>query len=268
MARDPLSTGLSGGSGGGSSSSDPLGTGDFMKNLNSLSSGVGKSKRTTLAQYQPTIAAGGDGAAAQPATAGSPVSSVSLNPAFNPQPTSGAPLAYQPVTGNSLDQYMRSMMNLLGGQGFGQYESGQYTLGSGLNLMSQPAQFWQAILSGDPSASQFIHQALAPTISNIGNQYATAGTTIAQNAPRGGYAASAQADMPYAQARDVSGLYSQMAQLVPQAATSLAGMGESVGQLGLSESSQGLQQLFNALQGILSKAGLNVQETGNLLGMI
>jgi hypothetical protein len=256
MARDPLQAGLNTGSG----SSDPLGTGDFIKNMNAVSGSTG-GRRSTLAQYQPTVDVGaGQGINLKPATSGGPVSSQSLQPAFNNQPTSGAPIAYQPVTGNSLDQQLRSVLNLLGGQGFNQYQAGQFTMGSGLNLLSQPTEFWQALLSGDPSANAFIRQAMQPTISSISDQYATAATTAAQNTPRGGYGATAQANLPYAQARDTANVYSQMAQLVPQAATQLASTGMDVSQLGLSESQMGLSQLFNMLQGVLSKAGMNTQQ--------
>lgn len=208
----------------------------------------------------------------------------SLTPSTGNQPSSSAPISYEPTSGqNSLTQLITSLNNLLGGEGYSQVSSGTNVEGSGLdttqaglNLQNMPTQFWQSILSGNPAASSYLQQANAPYVSDIAAQYANVAQQSSNNMPLGGYRATSVANAPTAQANAVSNIYAQEAQAVPTAAeqlsnigTSVANTGTTVSGQGISQQNQGLQAIYNALSSAIQKnLGNQSQTESNISNLV
>jgi hypothetical protein len=162
--------------------------------------------------------------------------------------TQQGPIATQNLGGNSLTQMMRSLQNYLTTQGANTYGQGMDITGAalpGFNVAGDttgtalgttgtaldtsraasstldPAQdYWAKLLSGD---QQTMMQAIAPTATQAGLNYANAATAANQNMPRGGYAGVLSAGLPQAQAREVNtALYA----LQPKAAAGLTDIGQ------------------------------------------
>jgi hypothetical protein len=178
---------------------------------------------------------------------------------------------------DSLTQFLRSMTNLLGQQGQQTFAQGQKTAGTGegvlksslpalrqsLQGLASPEQYYQNILSGDKAAME---QAVAPETSSILDQYRGKRAQMAKLGPRGGGTAEAVAGSQFGQAGDVARVLqtarpqaAQGAQQVAgqraQTGGAIAGVGAQLGQLGLGESGQGMQQLAQTLQGLLARRG-------------
>jgi hypothetical protein len=213
----------------------------------------------------------------------------------------------QPISGsdNSLTAFWRGLSNLAGstvpsflqsggnllGTGMGVTQGGLDMSGTGFGTTTQGLQtlqpsidFYNKILSGDPTATA---QALAPTAANISQITSGATNQATQGLPGGGYRAATLAGLPYAQAAQVG---NAALQLQPAAATALgqlggeqaqigatqAGIGQGVsqtglgvGQLGTVLTGQGLQTLQNTIADVLSKMGINIQGgTANLFSQI
>ena len=156
-------------------------------------------------------------------------------------------LATEPIEGNSLTQYLRSLNNYSG-------LSGQTNLTTGGRMAGQSGDYWSRILSGNPSA---IAQAMAPTINATNAAYKSAANTVDKFAPMGGGRSSTMANAPYAHAGAMSNI---IAQAQPLAAQNLA-------TLGTTEQSLGLQQLQQALASLLGMRGQDVTEHGQAMDM-
>jgi hypothetical protein len=189
----------------------------------------------------------------------------------------------QPISGsdNSLTAYFRGLSNLAGttganmlqaggnllGTGTGITQGGLDITGSGLQILQDPTQFYQKLLSGDPST---VTSALAPTAANISQIYTGAQNQASQGMPQGGYRAATMATLPQAQAAQVGN-----AALAQQAAaaqgltgigTDVAEIGGQVAQAGLGEqqlgtvlTGQALQTLQNTIADMMQKMGINIQ---------
>jgi hypothetical protein len=172
---------------------------------------------------------------------------------------SPSPLATEPVTGNSLTQYLRSMTNLFGTQGEQTFSSGQQQYQAGLQDFGPSMQYWQNILSGNKAEME---SAIAPEKEGILERYRAARKKISQTGARGGGTNEAVAQSEFSQAGDTAKL---LQQLRPQAAQQSAQIASQVANLGLNESNLGLTSLTAALQGILSERGQDInQQTSNL----
>lgn len=212
----------------------------------------------------------------------------------------------QPVAAgdNDLTRFLRSLTNLTGSTGTALMGTGGSTLGTGLGVtqggldvsgtglqttqtglqtMQPSIDFYSKILSGDPTATT---QALAPTASNIAQITSGATNQASQGMPAGGYRASTLAGLPFAQAQQVGNAALALQPAAAQALQSLggqqatiggeqaqigqgiAGTGTQIGQLGTQLTGQGLTAFQTALNALIGKASLNVQETGNLLSAI
>jgi hypothetical protein len=194
------------------------------------------------------------------------------------------PFGLQPqgMQGNDLTQMQRSLTNLLGTTGGQLGQLGQNVLGAGmqgaqqgfgtmeqgLQTLQDPLSYWQAILSGDPTKTA---AALGPTATNLSQIFSGATNQAAQGMPGGGYRAATLAGLPQVQA---SQLGNALLQLQPTAATQLgtlgqeqaqigSGMGQlgtAIGGLGTQLTGQGLQGLNDAINAVLQKMNLNIQE--------
>lgn len=145
-------------------------------------------------------------------------------------------LATQNLGGNSLTQYMRSMQNYMGTQGAATFGEGRDITNTGiqgfgpagdaadealgttrkaLDTLSPAEDYWTKLLSGDQKT---MNQAISPTATQAGTNYANAISNVNMNGARGGYSSTLAAGMPFAQAREVN---EQLYKLQPTAATNL-----------------------------------------------
>lgn len=172
-------------------------------------------------------------------------------------PVPGGPTTGFAAGPTSTDIY-RQGENLVGGTGVNLSAIGNNLLGSGVNMLGAPADFFSALLSGDPTR---MTQALAPTAATISQQNLAPLQTAQQNLPRGGYAASTAAELPFSEASQVG---NAALNLQPAAAQALSKLGIDVSQLGLGEQGMGLEALQNLVQNALGKMGVTKGITENL----
>lgn len=197
----------------------------------------------------------------------------------------------QGIQGNDLTQSQRASMNLLGntgaqlgqlgqgvlGAGMQGAETGFGTMGTALETLNDPLNYWKAIMSGDPTATA---AALGPTGTNLSQIFSGATNQASQGMPQGGYRAATLAGLPQQQAAQIG---NALLQLQPTAATNLADIssrqgqiGSAQGQLGLGVGGLGTQltgqggQLLQAqVEDILRKMGINIEGgTANLFGKV
>lgn len=172
---------------------------------------------------------------------------------------STAPFALtpEPIAGNSLTQYLRSMTNSLGSSGAATFGAGQGTVTAGVDALQAPLQYYQSILSGNKPQME---SAIAPEKSDILANYRAKRRKLASGV-RGGGTNSAVAGSEFAEAGDVASL---LQKLRPQAAAGEADVASKEAGIGVEESQLGNQQLFQALAGILSERGQD-QDIGAFL---
>ncbi len=195
-----------------------------------------------------------------------------------------ANLAPEPIEGNSLTRYLRSVNNRVGQLGESAYNTGSNFLNAGGGIIGQgldtankgaqtfqqPLDYWSAILSGDKTA---MGRAIGPTATAVGQQYDTANRAASTMLPRGGYRSTIQAELPTQKAGVISqallGLQPQAAQQVGNIASQIGGLGLGIGQLGLGtgqlglgEQGLGAQFFQQLLQSLLAGRGQDITETG------
>src|SRR5689334_5427571 len=114
-------------------------------------------------------------------------------------------LTTQPISGDSLTKYFRSISNQMGQTGAGTYNQGVDTFSQGvgavptaqgtaskaLGTLDPAAAYWQSILKGGPEATA----AVAPYATMVGQNYANAGSSARSGMPTGGYSATVQAGL-------------------------------------------------------------------------
>lgn len=176
-----------------------------------------------------------------------------INPAQkNNIGTGGNQIANEPVTGDSLTQFLRSDFNNLADVGQRTQQQGENTLGAGINALSQPFDYWSAILSGDPGA---LAKAIGPTVGAVDKQYSAAERGASQSMAKGGFRSATMANLPFEKAGKISdSILSQQG----QAATQLTGIGSILGQFGMSE-----EQLSSQLMSILTNGQLQRRQQNN-----
>src|SRR5690242_15678250 len=115
-------------------------------------------------------------------------------------------LEVQPISGDSLTKYFRSLSNQMGQTGAGAFNTGASVFGQGadyaptaqgtaskaLGTLDPAVAYWNAILKGGPEATA----AVAPYATQVGTNYANAGGVARSGLPTGGYSASIQAGLP------------------------------------------------------------------------
>jgi hypothetical protein len=226
-------------------------------------------------------------------------------------------IATQNLGGNSLTQQMRSIQNWLATQGADTYQQGRNVTDTGLqgfgtaadstntamgttgtaldttkgalNTLSPAESYWTKLLSGDQKT---MNEAIAPTATQVGLNYANATSAANQNTARGGYAGVLSAGLPQAQAREVN---NELYKLQPTAATNLntiantrnsiagtqgniAGVQGNIagvqGQLanwlaslGIDISKLGLQGVLGANDSLLGGRGQDVTEHGQAMNL-
>lgn len=174
---------------------------------------------------------------------------------------SGSGLALEPIQGNSLTQFIRSIEGLTAGQGQGILGAGLDTTQQGLGLTSQglglvpgglaqaqsgataaaPAlQYLTSMVKGDQAD---LTQAAQPEIDQISQQFDAVRNLVSQQ-PRGGGKASVLAESPFQKATAVGNIEANLqANAAPQLgnlATNLAGVGLGEANVGLGAANVGL----------------------------
>jgi hypothetical protein len=167
--------------------------------------------------------------------------------------TNAFSLAPEPISGDSLTQYLRSMTNSLGAAGSQTFGQGQNILAQGLQGLKAPMSYYSDILSGNKAEME---SAIAPEKSDILSQYRARRKQLAAG-QRGGGTNEAVAESEFKQAGDVAAL---LQKLRPQAAAGEAQIAREVAGLGIQESHMGDEQLFQALGGLLARRGQNVSQ--------
>lgn len=209
-------------------------------------------------------------------------------------------MALEPIEGDSLTQYLRSLFNMGAQQYQGLMAGGTQGVGQAMDMSKQAAgalgpaaqtfggllpaagqamgaygqmaggltpalNYYQGIMKGGPDAMM----ALSPEIQQTQNSFQAAKRQLATTGPMGGGRASAMAQLPFQQGAAISNLYSQAR---PAAAQQLAALGQAgaggLAGLGLG-GAQGLSQIGQF--GLQNFSNLGLGEQGmarDLLGLI
>jgi hypothetical protein len=122
-------------------------------------------------------------------------------------------------------------------------------LTSGQQAFQAPTDYWSRILSGD---QQEINRVIAPEANRISGAYGQAARQASMFLPRGGYASTKLAELPFQRASDIGNLANT---LRPQAA-------QNLGNLAGAQSSIGSGLLGNILS-VFGQAGQGAGQTGN-----
>jgi len=162
-------------------------------------------------------------------------------------------LAYEPLAGNSLTQYERSVSNLLGQSGQATQAKGNVLTDTGTKELQPAIDYWSGILSGKKAD---VSAALQPELTASNNQFNNQRRVLDQYTPMGGGRSQSLAASRTAQAQTNAGIISTAR---AQAAPALAGAAQQQEALGLQQQSLGIEQLGQAIQAILQKMGLDIQ---------
>lgn len=160
----------------------------------------------------------------------------------------------EPINGDTLTKYLRSITNTLGSQGEQTFGTGQGVFGQGIKDFGPSMNYFNEILSGNKAQME---SAVAPEKADILSQYRARRRNIAQQGARGGGTNEAVAASEFGEAGDVAKL---LQRLRPEAAKESSDIAGKISQLGLSESQLGSEQMFAALSGLLQRRGQNIQE--------
>ncbi len=167
----------------------------------------------------------------------------------------------EPIEGNSLIKFLRSSFNDLSRTGQNAMDTGQNLFQTGVRGFSQPADYWEKILSGDQKT---MSSAIAPTANVISKNYQQAGESARRNLPRGGYSSILQAELPFRKSAEIN---NYAMQLQPMAAQQLQQISAQLSQLGLSEQQIGTIIRSLVVQGQLGVRGQDVGEHNAAMGL-
>jgi hypothetical protein len=146
--------------------------------------------------------------------------------------TAGSSLALEPIQGNSLTSFIRSIEGLTGTQGQQLLGQGAQTTQSGITALAPALSFLTQLTKGDQGD---VTQAAQPQIDQITQQFDAIRNMISM-APRGGGKTTALAEAPFQKAGDIQRTEGQMR---TGAAGQLSGLGLGLANLGLSQEGVG-----------------------------
>lgn len=129
---------------------------------------------------------------------------------------------------------------------------GSYALKNSQDSIGAATNYYQSILNGNRSS---IQDTLAPELNSIASKYRGAYQTAREQMGRSGMSAAQASSLPYQQAGAENNL---IASARPQAAQALAGLGPSVGSLGLNA-----YGLSSNIQNNVFSQGLQAQQLQN-----
>jgi len=174
----------------------------------------------------------------------------------------GTGLALQPVSvgDNDLTKFIRSIEGLSAAQGQGILGAGANQTQQGVGAAAPALQFLTKLVNGDQGE---VTQAAQPEIDNITQQFDQIRNMISLQ-PRGGGKTSALAEAPFQKSGAIQRTEGQMRS---NAAGALGGLATTLAGLGISEAGLGAGLEQQASNIAMNKAQMNIQETGNLMGM-
>ena len=170
-------------------------------------------------------------------------------------------ISTEPLTGDSLSQYFKSMTNMLGQGGQETFNTGQRGYAAGVQDFGPALDYWNSILSGNKSQME---SAIAPEKNDILSQYRAKRKQLAASGSRSGGTNEAVAQSEFSQAGDVASL---LQKLRPQAAAGESEIAGKIAQLGLGESEMGSQQWMAALQAATNLSQQGVEKRGQDIGI-
>ena len=145
------------------------------------------------------------------------------------------PLYNEPVSGNSLDKFLRSIEGYTANQGQQLQVGGGQTMQSGLNDLGPALDILTKLTKGDQAD---VNQALGPQYQSIDEQMGAIRSMISQQ-PRGGGKTTALAEAPFKAASEKQNLATQARTAatgqLAQLGTEVAGLGERALGLGIGE---------------------------------
>jgi hypothetical protein len=144
----------------------------------------------------------------------------------------GAGLATEPIQGNSLTQFIRSIEGLTGQQGQGILGQGLSTTNQGVTAVAPVLSYLTNLVQGNQAD---ITQAAQPEIDQIQQQFDQIRNLISLQ-PRGGGKTTALAEAPFQEAGQIQRTEGQ---LRSNAATSLGNLGTQLAGVGLGEAGLG-----------------------------
>jgi hypothetical protein len=166
-------------------------------------------------------------------------------------------LSYEPISGNSLDQFIRAIEGVTGSQGQQSFGLGQQVFGQGVTAMAPALQFLTALTKGDYGD---VTQAAQPQIDQITQQFDAIRNMISMQ-PRGGGKTSALAEAPFQKSAAIAKTEGSMR---TGAAGQLGGLASNLANLGLSETSVGTGLESEAANIALTKQGLDYSQPSAL----
>ena len=142
--------------------------------------------------------------------------------------TSSSSLATEPIEGNSLTKFIRSIEGLTGQQGQSILQSGQSTTQSGIDSLAPALGLLTQLTKGDQGD---VTQAAQPQIDQINQQFDAIRNLVSLQ-PRGGGKTTALAEAPFQKAGDIQ----------RTEGSTRTGAAGQLGQLGATLAGLGLQQ--------------------------
>lgn len=171
----------------------------------------------------------------------------------------GGGVTTEPIRGDSLTRFVRSLQNLTGQQGQEILGAGQGQFQQGIEATAPVLQFLTQLVKGDQGD---VTQAAQPEIDQITQQFDQIRNMISM-APRGGGKATALAEAPFQKA---GAIQRTEGELRKGAAAELSGLGTTLAGLGLEESGLGAGLETASQQAALTRRGQNVSQDISNLG--
>jgi hypothetical protein len=165
---------------------------------------------------------------------------------FAPTPSVTA----EPVTGNSLTQFLRSIGNQAGATAGTDTTAGQNTFGQGIQQLDPAISYFSKLLGSNSDLTS----ALEPQLDPISQQFDNIRNAISSSQPRGGGTASTFAQAPFQEAATKAQIAQQARS---QAATGLTTAATDEAGLGAQEQGIGLQALGESLQEGLGRENID-----------
>jgi hypothetical protein len=171
-------------------------------------------------------------------------------------------ISTEPLTGDSLSQYFKSMTNVLGQGGQETFNTGQRGYAAGVQDFGPALDYWNSILSGNKSQME---TSIAPEKNDILSQYRAKRKQLAATGSRSGGTNESVAQSEFSQAGDIASL---LQKLRPQAAQQSSDIAGKLAQLGLSESGIGNDQMFQALAAQVARGNRNAATDSHNLDLL
>lgn len=171
--------------------------------------------------------------------------------------TPGNSLALEPIAGNSLDSFIRSIEGLTGTQGQGILQQGQQQTQSGVNATAPALQYLTQLTKGDQGD---VTQAAQPEIDQINQQFDAIRNLVSLQ-PRGGGKTTALAEAPFQKSAAIQRTEGDMR---TGAAAQLGNLGTTLAGIGTTQEGLGANLESESANIALQKQGLDYSQSNSL----